>query len=165
MFIFIRGRQNSGKSEYAEKCACELSNNRFYLATMKVMDEEGRNRVKRHRELRSGKGFITVECEKDIDKLTFEQGSVVLLECLSNLVGNEMFAGSKPVSIEDTVCKVVSEVMALANKVDDIVVVSSIYDESDVDEDAQTKAYMEALNTVNSKLTVLADKAVEISRL
>ena len=163
MFLFITGKQNSGKSEYAEKCACELNINRFYLATMQVMDDDGIKRVKRHRELRSGKGFITIECPKDIDKLEFEQDSVVLLECISNLVGNEMFAGIKPEDISHTVDKVMTEVMALVNKVDDVVVVSSIYDDSEVTLDAQTSSYMEALRIVNDKLTKLADKAVVIS--
>lgn len=165
MFLFVCGKRNSGKSEYAEKSACELGKNRFYLATMVVMDEEGSRRVIKHRELRSGKGFITIECPRDIDKLEFEQSSVVLLECISNLVGNEMFDNNIVRSVSSTVDKVLKEVITLAKKVDNIVVVSSIYDDEKVVMDTATSNYLQALKEVNEKLKDIADKAVLISNV
>ena len=35
---------------------------RIYIATMYPFDEESRKRVQRHRKMRQGKGFETVEC-------------------------------------------------------------------------------------------------------
>ena len=69
-----------------------------YLATMQIFDEEGRDRVERHRNLRKGKGFFTIEQPTGIscvlEKMETEDRTV-LLECISNLTANEMFSGEK----------------------------------------------------------------------
>ena len=39
---------------------------RYYIATMEVFGEEGRKKVERHKKLRQGKGFITIESPKDV---------------------------------------------------------------------------------------------------
>lgn len=41
--------------------------------------------------MRAGKGFETVERYTALDELVLPKGSVVLLECMTNLVANEMF--------------------------------------------------------------------------
>ena len=62
MLHVVTGGSGSGKSEYAEKLIAESAlHRRIYVATMMVWDDEGRKRVRRHREMRSGKGFITIE--------------------------------------------------------------------------------------------------------
>ena len=63
MMILVTGGSGSGKSAFAEDCviACgEMP--RICIATMYPFDEESRKRVKRHRDMRFGKGFETVEC-------------------------------------------------------------------------------------------------------
>ena len=45
MLIFIVGGARSGKSEYAERRAMELSLRRVYVATAEVRDEEMAQRV------------------------------------------------------------------------------------------------------------------------
>ena len=59
--IAIIGRPNSGKSAKAEEMALKTGLKPYYLATMKVMDESGQKRVQKHREMRAGKGFDTLE--------------------------------------------------------------------------------------------------------
>ena len=63
MVVLVVGVPDSGKSALAESVALELSgeNKRIYLATMEVLDEAGYERVKKHRKLRKGKGFFTIE--------------------------------------------------------------------------------------------------------
>ena len=41
---------------------------RYYIATMEVFGEEGRKKVERHKKLRQGKGFITIESPKDVGR-------------------------------------------------------------------------------------------------
>ena len=41
--------------------------------------------------MRAGKGFETVECYTGLKNVKLPAGCVVLLECMSNLVANEMF--------------------------------------------------------------------------
>ena len=67
MLRLIIGGSASGKSEYAERLVCSLPGKRIYAATMEPFGEEGRERIARHRKLREGKGFVTVEVPRDLD--------------------------------------------------------------------------------------------------
>ncbi|MBQ6969584.1 MAG: bifunctional adenosylcobinamide kinase/adenosylcobinamide-phosphate guanylyltransferase, partial [Synergistaceae bacterium] len=61
MLILISGQADSGKSLYAETRLSEFrSSPKIYVAMSKIVDEEMRERVKKHQAMRSGKGFITV---------------------------------------------------------------------------------------------------------
>ncbi len=92
MVTLIIGGAASGKSAYAEELAMQSPGvPRLYVATMLAQDAESRARVKRHRALRRGKGFFTVECPLALEKLVVPTGAAVLLECLSNLLANECY--------------------------------------------------------------------------
>ena len=96
MISLVVGGQNSGKSKFAEELAVKSGEGRlYYLATMKVCDEAGEERIRRHRKQREGKGFITIELQYGIDRaaemMDEPAESVVLLECMANLVGNELY--------------------------------------------------------------------------
>ena len=63
MMILVTGGSGSGKSAFAEDCVLALGEKkRIYIATMFPFDEESKKRVARHRNMRKGKGFETVEC-------------------------------------------------------------------------------------------------------
>ena len=62
MLILVVGGAASGKSAFAESLACQGALPRVYIATMQAMDEECEIRIARHREMRAGKGFSTLEC-------------------------------------------------------------------------------------------------------
>ncbi|MCR5719421.1 MAG: bifunctional adenosylcobinamide kinase/adenosylcobinamide-phosphate guanylyltransferase, partial [Lachnospiraceae bacterium] len=96
MITLIIGKPDSGKSLMAEELLSKNPNrDHIYLATMKVCDEAGIKRIEKHRKQREGKGFTTLELCYEISKATSfikdPQNSAVLLECISNLVGNEMY--------------------------------------------------------------------------
>ena len=65
MLYIVTGGSGSGKSEYAEQTAVQCRNRNggtlWYLATMRIWDDEGRKRVERHRRMRAAKGFETIE--------------------------------------------------------------------------------------------------------
>ena len=77
-----------------EQAGSEVS---LYIATMYPYGEETEKKIERHRMLRKGKGFETLEWYTGL-KLHLEEGSLqgsdVLLECMSNLVANEMYMES-----------------------------------------------------------------------
>ena len=103
MITLVTGGSGSGKSEYAEGLILDSPcSRRFYVATMIAYGKEGRDKVMRHRMLRSGKKFITIEKPWDVGNVVLEKyeagpsassraDRVLLLECVSNLAANEMF--------------------------------------------------------------------------
>lgn len=105
MLCLIYGGSGSGKSTFAEQLAEDLTTPgpKLYIATMRPWGEDATKRIHRHRQAREGKGFSTVERYTDLGGLSIPRGSVVLLECLGNLLANELFgedgAGNHAVSV------------------------------------------------------------------
>ena len=89
MLELVTGGSGSGKSAYAESRICEWNRQDpkplFYIATMYPYGEETEKKIERHRMLRKGKGFETLEWYTGL-KLHLEEGSLqgsdVLLECM-----------------------------------------------------------------------------------
>ena len=199
MITLITGGSGSGKSAYAEKYICHASNEKgfkekYYIATMQVFDDEGQRKIDRHRRLRAGKGFITIEQPRDIQdavsKLQSENclktGRAALLECMSNLVANEMFppvdasdtkeAGVKKEALdepdnmrdyENTLIslvskKVLKEVSILSENVAELVIVTNNVFEDGVCYDESTMNYIKAMGIVNRGLAAMAESVVEV---
>ena len=72
MMTLVTGGSGSGKSEYAERLAAAGGTPRIYVATMIPWDDEGRRRIEKHRAMRAGKGFETVECYTGLERLADE---------------------------------------------------------------------------------------------
>lgn len=170
MLAFVIGGGGSGKSAYAEELVCRLSpdktqKKRYYLATMEVYGEEGKRRVAKHRRAREGKDFITIEQKRNLpeamEKIESLE-SVCLLECMSNLVANEMFQGDTPCSETDVAEKIIKDVAEFSEKMQHLVIVSNNVFEDGIVYDDATMAYNRALGSVNCALARLADLVVEV---
>lgn len=97
MMYLIIGGSGSGKSAYAEELLFSLpdAGKKYYIATMQVCDEESRRRVQKHRKQREGKRFYTIEQPVHVSGALTQMDAgkkSAMLECVSNLVANEMFA-------------------------------------------------------------------------
>ena len=93
MLTLVIGGSASGKSAYAEKLALSLPGEHpgIYLATMEPFGREAQERIERHRTMRKNRGFLTVECARNLRQAPLPPGGSVLLEDLGNLVANELF--------------------------------------------------------------------------
>ena len=173
MITLITGGSGSGKSAYAEKYICHASNEKgykekYYIATMQVFDDEGQRKIDRHRRLRAGKGFITIEQPRDIKKAVeklqsencLKNGRSALLECMSNLVANEMFdeSGAK----EGTVEAVMEGLHHLRKKARHLVVVTNEIFSDGLEYDPETKKYQAYLGAVNCRMAEEADCFYEV---
>lgn len=177
MMTVITGGSGSGKSAYAENYICERSGNRhkYYIATMKVSDTEGEKRIERHRRMRQGKGFITIEQPTDIPKLVEKLENLryagdqpaALLECMSNLVANEMFQeddkGTPEIVDTDTVCQKISEgIRLLRDSFEELVIVTNNVFEDGRRYDAATMEYLKAMGLINQEIAAMADRVIEV---
>lgn len=169
MMILVIGGSGSGKSSYAEDAVAILSQRgdfqKYYLVTMQVVDSEGRKKVERHRTLRAGRGFLTIEQPADIyralGKMRAEK-RIVLLECIANLTANEMFSGGSFKSAEQVSEKIIREIKMLREETAHLAVVSNTVFEDGTVYDEGTMVYLRAMGTVNQALAAMADCAVEI---
>lgn len=156
MFVLITGGAASGKSALAEKLAAAQGGRLWYFATMKAEDPESRKRVEKHRKMRAGKGFTTVECPLFVPEGRY---GTVLLECVSNLAANVMF--DRGLDAENTVRAVSAELEKLRLSSDFLIAVTNEVFSDGVDYDPMTKEYIRALGGINRAAAKKADAVAE----
>ncbi|MBE5961382.1 MAG: bifunctional adenosylcobinamide kinase/adenosylcobinamide-phosphate guanylyltransferase [Lachnospiraceae bacterium] len=161
MVAVVTGGSGSGKSEYAENLACSLAKGPlFYIATMMPFDGECEKKIKRHRDLRKEKNFITKECYVNMKSLSFTKEDTVLLECMSNLAANEMYAddGAKEKAYE----AITEGIKALSESCGNLIVVTNEVFSDGCDYGEEMDAYIRLLGTVNQYMAGIADEVTEV---
>lgn len=194
MIYLVTGASASGKSEYAESVAVKLYNEcrngaeidyasqksqvpehggLYYIATMKPFGEEAEKRILRHQRLRAGKGFDTIECCTHLEKLSACSRDVFLIECMSNLIANEIYdetgrlrnIGRAEQCTDKLQTYVADPVSALAqNAVAVVIVTNDVFaDGRHFDGyEAGTEQYCRMLGELNVMLAEKADAVVEV---
>ena len=167
MITFVYGGSSSGKSAFAEELLLGANaQNKYYLATMSASDPESLKRIQKHRLSREGKGFITLEYPTDVGRAVLEidsaDDSALLLECMSNLVANEMFGKEAMSKAETCASKVLAEVSRLSEETANLIIVSNNIFEDGITYDETTEEYLRALGQVNRELAKMADSAYEV---
>ena len=89
--ILISGKNDSGKSRFAESLIRRIPGERFYIAAMRPCTGENYRRIEAHRRQRQDMHFQTLELPLDVDLAAVTPDSVVLLEDVSNLLANLFF--------------------------------------------------------------------------
>ncbi|WP_026670592.1 bifunctional adenosylcobinamide kinase/adenosylcobinamide-phosphate guanylyltransferase [Butyrivibrio sp. AE3006] len=169
MTILVVGTPGSGKSEKAEELAVTLSEGvkKYYIATMIPFGEEGAQRVKRHLARRDGKGFSTIEKPLRVQELISSvpdlADSTCLLECMSNLIGNEMHDENNAGLSDDALADYITDsVKKLCSVSKNMVIVTNHFPLEDENYDEDTKRYAKLIDMVNSRLKALSDTVYEI---
>lgn len=190
MLYIVTGGSGSGKSEYAEQTAVQCRNRTggtlWYLATMRIWDDEGRKRVERHRRMRAAKGFETIErytgletlelretfeelnpagldAEQETDSLKYResrrvaQKQVLLLECMSNLVLNEFYDEEN--GAEE---RILQGIKHLQKQCGDLIIVTNEIFSDGVTYEPESERYIELLGRINRELGQMADSVTEV---
>lgn len=176
MLYVVTGGSGSGKSALAEAKVRQLNTMSartcYYVATMyPAKDEETQARIRRHQEMRKDSGFTTVECPMSIGHLS-EGGAIYLLECMSNLLANEMFMTEGNIGFDKSfddakaICEhaIIEPIWSISQTSDMIVVTNEVFSDGAYDGETyslETKQYVELLGYINQRLAGLADAFVE----
>ena len=180
MLHMVYGGSASGKSSYAESIAMSLQGDGrlLYIATMypykwgkAELDPETMQRIERHRAMRADKGFDTVECYRHVEHIVAKRQDVLLLECMSNLLANEMYL--EPVSNAGSVMaetmspvsnKIVQALVNLSTRVQDVVIVTNdvFTDGGSLTYDESTREYVKNLAEINCALAREAATVTEV---
>lgn len=159
MLTLVTGGAACGKSEYAESLFESVTGTLYYGATMRrTPDAETQERIRRHRLMRAGKGFVTLECETDIGSLPIDKADGIIVECMSNLLANEMFDAKR----ENAVSFILEGIDRLCEKCHNIVLVTLELGMDGIEYDAFTNAYIANMGQLNAALAERADRVVEV---
>ena len=180
MLHIVYGGSASGKSSYAESFAMSLQGEGrlLYIATMypykwntTEIDPETMQRIERHRGMRADKGFDTVECYRHVEHIVAKRQDVLLLECMSNLLANEMYlepdsnAGSDMAETMSPVSnKIVQALIDLSTRVQELVIVTNdvFSDGGSLTYDENTREYVKNLAEINCALAREAATVTEV---
>lgn len=199
MLHIVYGGSASGKSSYAESFALSLQGDGrlLYIATMypykwntTEIDPETMQRIERHRAMRADKWFDTVECYRHVEHIMAKRQDVLLLECMSNLLANEMYLependdsgrpetmsevektgvdGNASSDMAETMSpvskKIVQALVDLSTRVQDVVIVTNdvFSDGGNLTYDESTREYVKNLAEINCALAREAATVTEI---
>lgn len=174
MLELVTGGSGSGKSEYAESLAVNAYRQNpegmlYYIATMQPSDEECLKRIEKHRRMRARKGFTTIECYTHLEEVEISCKDVVLLECMSNLLANEMFGQkgrirSESKDREEMMLQkaIFVPVFHLAEQASHMVVVTNEVFSDGMEYEEETGRYVRLLGKVNCEIGRKADTVTEV---
>ena len=161
MLILVTGGAASGKSAHAERLLCAAAQGaRLYLATMQPFGAAAQARIARHRALRRGKGFETVERPLGLAGLELPRRyDGILLEDLGNLLANELF---DPAGAGETAFgSILAGIGRLQDCCETLVIVTNEIFSDGLPYPAETVRYIELLGRLNAALCARADAAYE----
>ena len=174
MIAFIIGGSGSGKSEYGENLAVRLTPGRkLYIATMYPWDEESRQKIKRHRNMRAMKQFDTIECFYDLTlgvkqfvaSSTEPRTNTAFLDCMSNLVTNEMytpFGYCNQQKNDFLVEYVLKGIDTLCEQFEHVIIVSNDTFSDGVEYNEEMQKFLANLASINTGIATRADVVVEV---
>ena len=172
MMILVTGGSASGKSEYAEESAIRLAGDapKYYIATM-MQEPYNMARIRKHRASREGKGFITIEEDMELGRITVESHATYLIEDIPNLLANHMFTVSDSanntradeinINPGDIIQRIITDISRLRDSSGNLVIVTGDISRDGMDYGESTLDYIEKLGYLNRKLAEMADIAVK----
>lgn len=161
MIILVTGGGASGKSEIAENICCKLSKGKkAYIATMQQYDDECLERIKKHKRNRIGKKFYTIEKYTNIQDINISLFDTVIIECISNLVANEMFMNDN-IKNENIAEHILNGIKKLYQCVNNIVIVSNeVFSDGTIYNDDMLQ-YISQIGKLNCMISNLSDVVIE----
>jgi adenosylcobinamide kinase/adenosylcobinamide-phosphate guanylyltransferase len=157
MIIFVTGGARSGKSDFVQELAEKLEGKRLFIATAEALDDEMKERIRKHQEKR-GDRWNTIEEPLDLGNAIRSVSNsyrTILVDCLTVWLSNLLMEYKD----ED---EIISEMMDdFFTSMDDfeetIIVVSNEVGLGIVPDNELARIYRDKLGFLNQRLAKRAD--------
>ncbi|SIR37558.1 adenosylcobinamide kinase /adenosylcobinamide-phosphate guanylyltransferase [Peribacillus simplex] len=167
---FITGGVRSGKSSFAERKALEYAlqtdGNLHYLACGRISDVEMGERILRHRKDRESSpiAWKTSEYATDITRIgeDIDQDSIILLDCLTTLLDNELFGPGIPLEeefLDSVFSKIITGINEIRKQSSCLIVVSNELVQEPIFHDAFLHIYGKTLGQLHQTIVGQAEEA------
>lgn len=95
--ILVTGGSRSGKSAYAQRLAESIPGPRVFVATGLPIDDEMRDRIRKHQEARKVRNWQTLEEPLDLSAAIGKASNArcILVDCLTLWINNLMYQGEQ----------------------------------------------------------------------
>lgn len=168
--IFISGGVRSGKSTFAEHLAIhtakKVGGNLHYIATGVAMDDEMEKRIMRHQMERENSvlKWKTREKSTEIETIatSFQQDDVVLLDCVTTLLNNELFSEQRDWDshfLEEVYNRVFKGITAIDKKCGLLILVSNEVTHELKHENEMVFHYSRVLGNLHQEIVKKAESA------
>ncbi len=123
MLYYITGGERSGKSNYAQSLALELSDTPIYLATSRIWDKNHQERIQRHIADRDER-WTTLEEEKNLE-LVIPKNRVVVIDCVTLWLTNFFMDTNSDIqkslaqakAVFDKICTIDTTLIIISNEI------------------------------------------------
>ena len=160
--ILITGGVGSGKSSFALKKAEEIEKKweniqstkikKVFIATEQPLDEEMKNKIKKHKNKRKGKGWTTKE-EPLFPQKYISSGGIIIFECLTTWVANLVVRSHD--NLQESVSEFIQKIKK-ANSV--IIIVTNEVGLGVIPESSLARRYLEELTDINRRVAEISDE-------
>jgi adenosylcobinamide kinase/adenosylcobinamide-phosphate guanylyltransferase len=154
--VLVGGGARSGKSRFALAYAQKLGARRIFVATAQALDDEMKDRIRRHQDER-GSTFQTIEEPVHLAQALKQAGTadVVLVDCLTLWLSNLLLQGLAREAIADAI----EEVLAVLRlRRHPTVLVSNEVGMGLVPESPLGRAFRDIVGLAHQRLTAEADE-------
>ena len=165
MMILLTGGAACGKSYIAEQLVMRFPGKRYYIATMRPWGADGQAKVAKHRAMRQGKHFQTIECYGNLGSVFLDESdSVVLLECITNLVADELYddEGNKQPYNQVLSC-VLSGIDSLKKQCAALIMITNDVGADGIEYEQDTADYVRLLGQINCLVAAQSDVVVDMA--
>lgn len=161
--IFITGGVRSGKSSFAEHYLMnEQAKRNVYIASGVAVDDEMKERIKRHRDDRENYPveWVTIEQPQHFEQIIpgIQQDDGILWDCVTTWLANELYEGQME-KVEKQLYETIDQILEKAKVV--VIVSNEVLDEA-LSSYEYTALYQAWIGRIHQKLVAKADHAFEM---